>query len=165
MNQQQEKTIAATAGNLAPVKARALYSALLLATLSCLSNTAIAADELPVLKKGLWNFQRSLSGEGMQALPRQVASKRCVDPAADMHKQNAMLSTLGCTLNPVTRQDNRYSFVSECPASLGLATRMASTIIVDNDSAYRVIIDSEANVNGKVIKSHEELTASRERDC
>lgn len=151
--------------NAARLKSGTLFGSLFFATALCLSSAAVAVDEFPALKKGLWSYQRILSGEGMQALPKNIASKRCADPGEEMRKQNAMLNTLGCTLNPATRQDNRYSFVTECPASLGLATRMATTIIVDSDSVYRVLIDSEANVGDQVVKSHEELTATREHDC
>ena len=166
MDKQHEAATLPTNSIVARVKNNTLYGSLSFAMALCLiTAAALAADELPAFKKGLWNFQRTLSGEGMQALPKNISSKRCADPSEDMRKQNAMLSALGCTLNPAVLQDNRYSFLTECPASLGLATRMATTIIVESDSVYRVLIDSEANVGDQVIKSHEELTVTREHDC
>lgn len=165
MKKKNKATVLPIHRNAARDKDVTLFGSLVFAMALCLSGVVFAADEFPALKKGLWNYQRILSGEGMQALPKSVASKRCADPSEDMRKQNAMLSALGCTLKPATHQDNRYSFLTECPASLGLATRMATTIIVDSDSVYRVTIDSEANVGDQVIKSHEELTVTREHDC
>ena len=115
------------------------------------------ADELPVFRKGLWEFDRSV--DGGDGKPVALTTQKCTDPTADMKKKNeAALGT--CKISPVARSGNFYTFSAECTI-LGVSMQSKSVITAESDSAYRV--DVEARQDG--ITTREQLTAKRVGDC
>ncbi len=124
--------------------------------LTCFALTALA-DELPVFRKGLWEFDRSV--DGGDGKPVALTTQKCTDPTADMKKKNE--EALGtCKMSPVSRSGNLYTFSAECTI-LGVSMQSKSVITAESDSAYRV--DVEARQDG--ITTREQLTAKRVGDC
>ena len=121
---------------------------------------AATADELPTLKKGLWEFKRTVGGSAGSAKAQPIVSRECVDPKEDMKKQNEMLTKAGCKFSPLKKSGNAYSFTADCQIQ-GRHAQSKSIITVDNDSAYRVDVE---NKGGAQI-SKELLFARRIGDC
>jgi hypothetical protein len=63
----------------------------MLAALACvLFGAAAMAQQLPVLKRGMWQFDRNVNGREMGVI------NQCANPTADMMEQDAMLTAAGC---------------------------------------------------------------------
>jgi len=128
-------------------------AALLLAGLGL---TAIA-DELPVFRQGLWEFNRSV--DGGDGRPVALTTQKCTDPTADMKAKNeAALGT--CKMTPITRSGDLYTFTLECTIQ-GVSMKSKSVITAESDSAYR--IDVETRQAGHTTR--ELLGARRIGDC
>jgi hypothetical protein len=116
-----------------------------------------AADDWPSLRQGLWEFQRTMGA-------KNIEMKRCVDPVADMQRQNAMLEKNGCVISPLKKSGSSYTFESTCNMKLpGGEIRSASTsvITVDSESAYR--LEVRGTMDGQ--PTSETMTAKRVGDC
>ena len=115
------------------------------------------ADDLPVFRQGLWEFDRSV--DGGDGKPVALTTQKCTDPTADMKKKNE--EALGtCKVSPVARSGNLYTFSAECTI-LGVSMQSKSVITATSDSAYRV--DVESLQDG--ITTRELLSAKRVGDC
>jgi hypothetical protein len=118
----------------------------------------VGAEDLPVFRQGLWEFQRTVGTQKM-------VSKKCTSPSDDMKRQNAMLEKAGCRFSPMKKKGNTYTFTTECtvknPSGGTLIGRTTSIITVESDSAYKVQVDGTAN--GQSTK--ELLIARRVGDC
>ena len=115
------------------------------------------ADDLPVFRQGLWEFDRSV--DGGDGKPVALTTQKCTDPTADMKKKNE--DALGtCKVSPVARSGNLYTFSAECTI-LGVSMQSKSVITAVSDSAYRV--DVESLQDG--ITTRELLNAKRVGDC
>ncbi len=66
--------------------------------------TAAIAEELPTLKRGMWQFDRTVNGREMGVITQ------CANPTADMKEQNAMLTAAGCNFSPVRQDGDKYIF-------------------------------------------------------
>lgn len=116
-----------------------------------------AADDWPSLRQGLWEFQRTMGAQ-------KIDAKKCVDPVADMKRQNAMLEKNGCVISPLKKSGSSYTFESTCNMKMpGGEIRSASTsvITVDSDSAYR--LEVRGTMDGE--PTNETMTAKRVGDC
>ena len=135
----------------------------LLAAIPGLVAVALAAPSLaadyPVFRQGLWEFNRTLQAQA-GAKAQTVATKRCIDPTADMKRQNQMLSKQGCTFSPITAKGNVYTFSSDCRMQ-GLAVRSTSVITAESETAYTLQVTS----SGSEGASQEKLVARRIGDC
>ena len=133
----------------------AAASALLVSTLLC---GAAVADELPVLRQGLWNFQRTVNG-------KKIEATKCTSPTEDMKTMSAKLEKSGCRLSPVKKSGNVYTYTSDCsmkmPTGATLNSRSSSVLTVESDSSYRLEVD--AVTDGQTSK--EQLVAKRIGDC
>ena len=115
------------------------------------------ADDLPVFRQGLWEFDRSV--DGGDGKPVALTTQKCTDPTADMKKKNE--EALGtCKVSPVARSGNLYTFSAECTI-LGVSMQSKSVITAESNSAYRV--DVESLQDG--ITTRELLNAKRVGDC
>ena len=115
--------------------------ALLLATAGLLAGNALAADEWPPLKPGLWESTREMTfGDGRKNPPLKV--RHCVDPGADMQKQRANLVKGGCRFSAVVRTGNEYRYSADCRIQ-GLTTVSRSVLTTSGDSAYEIRVESE----------------------
>jgi len=87
-------------------------------------------------------------------------SKRCIDPVADMQRQNAKLAEAGCTISAPVKSGNAYSFTATCKM-MGTRSNMKSTLVVESDSAYTLTVEGTAA--GEPVK--ELMKARRTGDC
>lgn len=132
---------------------------LLLASL--LTPTSIlAADDLPALRKGMWEFHRTLAGQGAGGKDAQLDSKKCVDPWVNMNAMKQALAKQGCKATPGSMKGNVRTSVTECPMQ-GAMVRSETVMTIANDSAYTVNITTTGG--GKTSK--ETLVAKRVGDC
>jgi Protein of unknown function (DUF3617) len=126
--------------------------------LSALASGSILAADLPALRQGLWNFQRTVNGEKIEAT-------ECISPTEDMKKMNAKLEKSGCRMSPVKKSGNVYTYTADCsmkmPTGGTMSSRSSSVLTVDSDSSYRLEVD--AVTDGKASK--ERMVAKRIGDC
>ncbi len=124
-----------------------------------LASAPAYGDEPPVLRQGLWQFERTVGGQKLQA-------QECVDPNEGMKRQNALLEKSGCTFSPGNRAGKTYTFTVDCsikPPGGGTAVTVHSTSVmtVESDSAYKV----EITTTGAGTSTPELLLARRLGDC
>jgi Protein of unknown function (DUF3617) len=129
------------------------------ALLLCLSARAFAA-ELPPLRKGMWEFNRTVEGQGPGGKAATMTNKKCTDPSADMKRMTDLLSKQGCKFSAPSAKANVYSFSSECQVQ-GVAMQSQSVITVESDSSYTV----QVSANGGGRSTKELLVAKRVGDC
>ena len=115
------------------------------------------ADDMPVFRHGMWNFVRTIESSGGA---QSVANKKCTNPTEDMKKQHQMSGKVGCSVSPVTKSGNSYTFVASCSLQ-GQPVESKSTMTVESDSAYKIRVESKAA--GQTTK--ELLVATRSGDC
>ena len=121
--------------------------------------TRLSARQWPVLKQGMWEFVRTMQMPG-GGQPKIVTSKRCVDPIADMQRQNATMTKAGCTISAPVRSGNTYTFTASCKM-MGITSNTKSTIVVEGDSAY--VLTVEGTTDGA--PTRETMKARRTGDC
>lgn len=130
-----------------------------LVALACaLFGAAAAAEELPTLKRGMWQFDRSVNGREMGVI------NQCANPTADMKDQNAMLTAAGCSFSPVRQDGNKYVFDATCAIKSGstqINSTTTSVMTVESDSAYTVRVTG--TTNGR--PTDESVVAKRTGDC
>ena len=138
----------------------ALGIALLLTALATAAWIAdLQAQQWPVLKQGMWEFVRTMQPPGGGA-PKTVTSKRCIDPSADMQRQNATLAKSGCKISEPVKSGNTYTFTAACKI-MGMTSNTKSTLVVESDSAYTLTV--EGTTDGEPTK--EVMKARRTGDC
>lgn len=118
------------------------------------------ADDLPALRKGMWEFNRSVEDSKAPGKPMKMTNKQCVDPTAEMKKKNAALAKQGCKFSPAVRKGNTYSIGSDCQIQ-GVSMQARSVMSVESDSAYKVDVTSTAGARS----TKETLVAKRVGDC
>jgi hypothetical protein len=130
---------------------------LLLATAVIAAEVA-RAEEPPLFRQGLWQFDRTVGGQKLQ-------TRECTNPSEDMKQQSATLTRSGCKFTPSTRSGRTYTFSAECtinvPAGAPVTARSTSVMTVDSDSAYKV----EITTTGAGTSTNEVLIARRVGDC
>jgi hypothetical protein len=139
----------------APRLPRAPWCAALAALL--IAATA-AAEELPTLKRGMWQFDRTVNGREMGVITQ------CANPTVDMKEQDAMLTAAGCNFAPVRQDGDTYSFDVECAIKSGstvINSKTTTVMTVSGDSAYTVRVTG--TTNGK--PTEESVVAKRLGDC
>lgn len=95
------------------------------------------ADELPVFRKGIWEFSRTIErGTGKS---QTMTSRKCVSPTEDMRAQNARLVKSGCKFSPYTRSANQYTMNAKCSV-MGISSETTTVVSVESDIAYRVTV-------------------------
>ncbi len=119
---------------------------------------ALAAEQLPDFRPGLWEFRRSVdSGDGK---PAMLTSQKCTSPTDDMNRKTESMATSGCHASPVSRSGNIYSFSFKCTLQ-GVPVESKSVITVENESAYKVDVETKQGSR----TSREQLDARRVGDC
>jgi hypothetical protein len=121
---------------------------------------AVAADEWPALRHGMWEFSRAIEGMTPGGPPKVVETKRCINPTDEFRRQKDMLTKSGCTFTPVTRAGNVYTYSATCRMQ-GMAGTSRSVLTAEGDSAYSLRVDSD--FGGK--PTRELLKARRIGDC
>jgi hypothetical protein len=118
------------------------------------------ADDLPAFKPGMWEFKRTIEGQGAGGKPQNLENRKCADPTADMKKMNDMLARQGCKFSAISRSGSTYSFSSDCRIQ-GTQYQSRSVIMADGGSAYRVEVTS----TGAGPATKELLVARRIGEC
>jgi hypothetical protein len=122
------------------------------------SSAALAhANDWPAFRYGMWNFVRTIESGGGA---RSIANKTCMNPTEDIRTRYQANVQAGCTVSPVTKSGNAYSFVTTCMLK-GQPVESKSTLRVESDSAYRIGIESKSGTN----VTKELLVATRSGDC
>jgi len=126
--------------------------------LAALALPALAADELPVFRAGLWEFKRSV--DGGDGKPVTLTNQKCTNPTEDMQKKTESMMTAGCKSTPISKRGNLYSFSLKCKIQ-GVDIQSRSVITVESDSSYKV--DAESKQGDK--STREQLAARRIGNC
>jgi len=137
----------------------ALRQGLLLAVMLS-AGTAIAAEDWPVLRHGLWEFNRTMESAGKGGPAKSVQARQCVNPTDDMKRQREMLGKSGCRFSPISRSGNVYTYSATCTMQ-GLSGTSKSALTVVSDSAYTLRVESD--FGGEATR--ELLQAKRLGDC
>lgn len=130
-----------------------------LASMPAIAHTG-KADDPPAFRKGMWEFQRTLPGQGAGGKDAEIATKRCLDPTASLKTMGEMMAKQGCKFGTPAVKGNVRTSTSECPVQGGTVTS-ERVMTVTSDSAYTVHITTTSG--GKTSK--ETLVAKRLGDC
>ena len=115
------------------------------------------ADEIPLLRQGLWEFQRT-------AGVNKFAATECIDPSEDLRRQQMALEKMGCKLSPALRAGSTYTYTADCSVKLpsGVVTFSTTSVLTaESDTAYRI----ENRLTRQGTTSNESITAQRVADC
>jgi len=126
---------------------------------------AVAADELPTLREGLWEYQRTLQRSDEDWSPKDTTVRECGSPTTVLEQQHAVYRKLGCAIVSTRVTESTYQVKADCPTKNGIKTESRGVTTFDGDSAYTSVIDSEGAVAGKPVKFVERLAAKRIGDC
>lgn len=119
-----------------------------------------AADEWPVLRHGMWEFNRTMETVGKTGKPQTLHTSKCASPTEEITRQQEMLGKAGCKFSPVVRAGNVFTYSAVCKVQ-GPTVTSKSVMTVDGDSAYTLRVDSD--VGGEATR--ELLQARRKGDC
>ena len=145
-----------TASTFSPAPHR-LRPQLLLVALLTAAPWVARADEVPLLRQGLWEFQRT-------AGVNKFAATECIDPSEDLRRQRTALEKMGCKLSPTLRAGSTYTYTADCSVKLPSGAVTFSTVSVltaESDTAYRI----ENRLTNQGGTSNETITAQRVADC
>jgi hypothetical protein len=118
---------------------------------------AVRADEVPLLRQGLWEYQRTVG-------VNKFAATECIDPSEDLRRQHTALEKMGCKLSPALRSGSTYTYTANCSVKLpsGAVTfNTTSVLTAESDTAYRI----ENRLTRQGATSNESITAQRVADC
>jgi hypothetical protein len=128
------------------------------------AKSASFADDGPVLRGGLWKFERTIETNGestnrlqTSGLPIDRDTTRCVDPTAALKLELAPLQFGVCSVKDLRKTDGGYVFEKICSGGTPIKTELN----VESDSAYTEV--NEGTI-GK-ISTKETLVAHRVGDC
>ena len=145
-----------TASTFSPAPHRLRPQLLLVALLTAAPWVAYA-DEVPLLRQGLWEYQRT-------AGLNKFAATECIDPSEDLRRQHTALEKMGCKLSPALRAGSTYTYTADCSVKLPSGAVTFSTMSVltaESDTAYRI----ENRLTNQGGTSNETITAQRVADC
>ena len=145
-----------TASTFSPAPHRLRPQLLLVALLTAAPWVAYA-DEVPLLRQGLWEYQRT-------AGLNKFAATECIDPSEDLRRQHAALEKMGCKLSPPQRAGSTYTYTADCSVKLpsGVVTFSTTSVLTaESDTAYRI----ENRLTNQGGTSNETITAQRVADC
>jgi hypothetical protein len=125
----------------------------------------VTADELPALRSGLWEYQRTVQRSDENWSPKDTTVRECENPISMMQKQNEVYRKLGCAIATTRVTESTYQVTADCPTRNGIKTESRGVTTFDGDSAYASVIDSEGAVAGKSVKFVERLSAKWIGDC
>ena len=126
---------------------------------------AVATDELPTLREGLWEYQRTLQRSDEDWSPKDTTVRECGSPTTVLEQQHTVYRKLGCAIATTRVTESTYQVTADCPTKNDIKTKSRGVTTFDGDSAYTSVIDSEGAVAGKPVKFVERLSAKRVGDC
>ncbi len=125
----------------------------------CAAGSA-AADDWPVLRHGMWEFNRSMETVGKAGKPQTVQTSKCTSPTEEWKRQQETLSKAGCKFSPLVRAGNVVTYSAVCKMQ-GSTVTSKSVMTVDGDGAYTLRVESDDG--GETTR--ELLQARRKGDC
>jgi len=150
------------------IKSKALrHLAILAVAAACAlltAESASLADDGPVLRSGLWKFERTLETNGQptnrlqtSGLPIAQETTRCVNPTQALKVELASPQSGSCSKKDLQKTDDGYVFEKVCSGTTPIKTE----IDVTGDSAYTEV--NEGTIGKSSTK--ETLVAHRVGDC
>ena len=130
---------------------------LVLVALLTAAPSVVHADEVPLLRQGLWEYQRTT---GLS----KFAATECIDPSEDLRRQHTALEKMGCRVSPAQRTGSTYAYAADCSVKLpsGVVTFSTSSVLTaESDSAFRV----ENRMTNQGGTTNESIAAQRVADC
>jgi hypothetical protein len=125
-----------------------------------------SATELPALRAGLWEYQRTTQRSDQAWVPKDIAERVCGDPNDMLKQQTAAFTKLGCAMTvEQTETDNTYGLTAECTTKNGQKVYSRSVTTFDGDSQYTSVIDSSGWLIGVPVQFAERVIAKRIGDC
>jgi hypothetical protein len=115
------------------------------------------AEDVPPLRQGLWEFQRSAGAN-------QYAAKECIDPSDDLRRQHVAWEKIGCKVAPALHSGATYTYAAECSVKLpsgAVSFSTTSVLTAESDVAYRI----DNRITSRNGTSSESITAQRVADC
>ena len=147
-----------------PARHPAIFAVAAAACALLAAKSASFADDGPVLRSGLWKFERTIETNGeptnrlqTSGLPIDHDTTRCVDPTQALKLELAPLQFGVCSVKDLRKTDHGYVFEKICSG----ATPIKTELNVESDSAYTEV--NEGTI-GK-ISTKETLVARRVGDC
>ena len=135
------------------------FTATCLAFAVSIPATALGAEP-PVLKKGIWEYKRTMFGAAAGGMNAESTNKRCADPAAAMKIMSEALAKQGCKVTPPIVKGNERTSMTECTVN-GTVVHSERVMTIASDSAYKVSITT----SGGGRTSREVMAAKRVGDC
>ncbi len=76
--------------------------------------TVASADDFPVLKPGLWEYERTTNSVRSPSKPPAQSFTQCTSPSEDMKNKWKQLAGGACRFTPIEREGNRHKYRSMC---------------------------------------------------
>jgi hypothetical protein len=128
--------------------------------------TLAFADDFPLLRPGLWEYQRTIQRSDQDWMPKDVSERVCEDPNATLRKQTETFSKAGCTITTEKMETaNTYRMTADCLLKNGEKVLSYSVTTFDGDSVYTSVIDSTGWLGGIPVQFAERVIAKRLGDC
>ena len=118
------------------------------------------ADDIPAFRSGMWEFNRTTKYSGSPGEQRTTTIRKCTNPTEDMKNQNEMIKKNGCSISPISKSGNTYTFTTQC-RNENTKGQSKTVMTVENDSAYDLKIETVPGPPG----TSEQLRARRTGDC
>ena len=115
--------------------------------------------ELPSLKPGMWEYQRTLTTRA-RGTPAVAKVSKCGDPTVEMRNKLAELEKKGCRFSPTVHLGNTYRASWTCPTHGGVVA-MSQKLTVTSESSYEDI--SEARFEEQQTRT--KIVATRIGEC
>src|ERR1700739_5010792 len=93
--------------------------------------------DLPSLKPGMWEYQRTRTTRA-RGTPAQAKLSKCSDPTLEMRNKIAELRKKGCRFSAPVHLGNTYRASWMCPSHGGVVA-MSQVLTVTSDSSYEDI--------------------------
>jgi len=121
--------------------------------------TSARDAELPSLKPGMWEYQRTVTTRARGA-PAVAKLSKCGDPTLEMRNKLAALEKKGCRFSPTIHHGNTYQATWICSAHGGVVA-MSQKLTVTSESSYEDI--SEARFEEQQTRT--KIVATRIGEC
>jgi len=124
-----------------------------------LPKTVMAADDWPPLRKGMWEYHRTIETPGTPGDPKIMQFASCANPGEDMKNQTKQLLSI-CKISPLVRAGSSYTYSAECKIGEDLMISK-SVLTVESGNAYSIIVETQTGTKA----TREVLKASLKGAC
>lgn len=103
---------------------------------------ASAADQVPALRKGMWDLKQNING-------RPYNTRKCMGPYAELIRQHTALTESGCSFQTSTKSATQFEIRSKCikrdPAGRRWESDSVSILTVQSDTSYQLDVRGTTN--------------------